>query len=186
MKNNLFKLFLVFIITNTISCSQGYNALSPSIVIENASNDIIYHVHLSWNDEVAFEGKKPTEIEFKLTPGSRSNFSFALKKKSHLYGPVRFEWINAKKEKIVKEIQFTKENLPDFDQKKLPFVNFYLTQDDLKMFVVPHGILFANEEERNLAKQAAQFQREYEAAHPEQCFKGYGCGNKSLSNKVKK
>ena len=183
MRNNLFQLFLALIITNTISCSQGYNVLSPSIVIENASNDVIYHVHLSWNDEVAFESKKPSEIELKLIPGSSSNISFALRKKSHLYGPIRFEWLNSKKEKIVKEIEFTREHLPDFDQKKLPFVNFYLTQDDLKMFVAPHGILFASEEEKNLSKQAAQFQRNYKATHSDYCFNSYGCGNKKLISK---
>lgn len=170
MRNNLFMLFLVIVMlgVNT-GCSKSI--FSPHVVFTNASKDVLYNITGNWNGYL-FSG------HLKRYPGDSAGDTFLLRKKADLYGPIRLEWLNAKKEKIVKEIEFTREHLPNFNPRKRPFVNFYLTQDDLKMFVSPHGILFANEEEKNLYKQAVQFQKEYEATHPEKCFKAYGCGNK--------
>lgn len=168
MKNNLFK---VLIIAMTLtSCS--YPIYSPSVNVENASNDIIKVTKFSWNGYRLNEG-----YYYGYIPGQSSGQSFILQKKSHLYGPIRLEWLNAKKEKIVKEIEFTREHLPNFNRKTLASVYFYLTQDDLKMFI-RNGTLDRSEEEDKIAKQAAKFQKEYEVAHPEKCFKAYGCGNK--------
>ncbi len=178
MKNNLFKVCSLLIFITLTSCS--YPIYSPSINVENASKDKIKVTKFSWNGYRLNEG-----YYYGYIPGQSAGQSFILQKRSHLYGPIRIEWLNAKKEKIVKEIEFTRDHLPDFDQKKLPFVNFYLTQDDLKMFVAPHGILFANEEERQISKQAAQFERDYKATHSDYCFNAYGCVNKKLTSKEK-
>jgi hypothetical protein len=169
MRNNFFKILVIIMLFSNTGCSR--HIFSPHVVFTNASKDVLYNITGNWNGYLL-------SGHLKRYPGDSAGDTFLLQKKSDLYGPIRLEWLNAKKEKIVKEIEFTREYIPNLDPRKLPFVNFYLTQDDLKMFVAPHGILFANEEEKNISKQAVQFQKDYEASHPEKCFKAYGCSNK--------
>lgn len=146
---------LSLVVVNTNACSVY--KISPSISFRNYSEDYIYHLKGHWN---GYRLVQLDDNQYPLPPGSSGMESFTLRKKSDLFGPVHIEWQNAKKEKIVKEFIFTKEQMPNFSYEKNGHISFYLTQNDLIMFVRQHGSE-RGEEELKVLKKIGQFERNH-------------------------
>lgn len=129
MKNLLIGFSLIVFIN---SCSLPLS--SPALDMTNKSDDYIYNIKGTWN------GSGPRTVYTKRYPGQSGSESFILERKSDLFGPVRFEWENAKGEKIVKEFEFTKEMLPSFGRKDRGIIYFFFTQNDLEIDVISNKL----------------------------------------------
>ncbi len=165
MKNLLRKILpktlLVLFVLQSASCS-GYKS-SPRIWIFNFSDNYIKNAGGSWN------GNRVLTLD-KITPGGAPSQNLILKHQSDFFGPVCIEWENAAGQKIVKEFDFKKEQLPPTKNHNFDHVFIFLTQDDLKL--IARGQMEEESEElKNMWKQANKFSDDYQKI----CPKKYGC-----------
>lgn len=111
------------------SCASAY--LSPDVKYSNSSLDgsEIKNIQVIWNGYHLLDLPGPINLCGK----GGGEQSFALQKKSDLYGPVHAEWQNAKGEKISKDFIFKKEDLTS-DPYHLSTIILFFTQTDVEYF----------------------------------------------------
>jgi hypothetical protein len=125
MKKFYLTLMVVLILN---SCSAA--VLSPSVRLENSSPDggKIKNIQVIWNGYRLLKESGPYNV---CNWGGGQ--SFALRKKSDLFGPVHAEWQNAKGEKISKDFIFKKEDLIS-NPYHLSTIVLFFTQTDVEYF----------------------------------------------------
>lgn len=125
MKKFYLTLMVVLILN---SCSTA--VLSPSVRIQNSSPDggQIKNIEVIWNGYRLLKTTGPKNTCFGM-----DEQSFALRKKSDLFGPVHAEWQNAKGEKISKDFIFKKEDLTS-NPYHLSTIVLFFTQTDVEYY----------------------------------------------------
>jgi uncharacterized protein YodC (DUF2158 family) len=110
------------------SCASAY--LSPSVRFQNSSSDgsEIRNIQVVWNGYRLLKESGPFNA-CKYGGGQ----SFALRKKSDLFGPVHAQWQNAKGEKISKDFIFKKEDLAS-NPYHLSTIVLFFTQTDVEYY----------------------------------------------------
>jgi hypothetical protein len=119
----MLRIFLVLVSLFLVSC--GSLRESPAIYFSNASNDAIANIECLWPNKMLLTLAT-------LNPGDSRTQSIYLKRDSQFFGPVHISWYNSKGEKIVRNFNFKKENLPSIaDRDIYSYVQFYFIDDDL-------------------------------------------------------
>lgn len=123
MKGILFVMCLVL-----SSCASAY--LSPDVKYRNSTSDgsEIKNIKVIWNGHPLLERSGPYNL-----CRSGGGQSFALRKKSDLFGPVHTEWENAKGEIITKDFIFKKEDLTS-NPYYLSSIILFFTQSDVEYY----------------------------------------------------
>ena len=131
------KIYVMFLMCLALSsCANAY--LSPSIKFENSSpsGSEIKNIQVMWNGYRLLDN--PNSVNVCGKGGFQQ--SFALRKKSDLFGPVHAEWENAKGEKISKDFKFNKSDFPSFAKGEkyrpfeYPYIILFFTQSDLEYY----------------------------------------------------
>ncbi len=129
MRKFFMRKFLFMVCFWVSSCANTY--LSPDIRYSNSSpnGNEIRNVQVIWNGYNLLDLPGPISICGK----GGGQQSFALRKKSDLFGPVHAEWQNAKGEKISKDFIFKKEDLIS-NPYHLSTIVLFFTQTDVEYF----------------------------------------------------
>ena len=125
------------------SCKSYY--LSPDVRYRNSSADgsEVKNIKVVWNEYRLLERSGPYDV-----CRSGGGQSFALRKKSDLFGPVHAEWQNAKGEKVSKDFIFKKEDLTSRPYH-LSIITLFFTQSDVEYYTSDnHNIKQIEEEKR--------------------------------------
>ena len=105
------------------SCTQRE---APTIYFSNASPYPIKDIECIWNNKYSLTLSN-------LNPGDSRSQSFYITRYSQFFGPVNISWYNKNGQKIVKNFNFKKENLPSIsDHEIFNYVQLYFGQDDLE------------------------------------------------------
>lgn len=123
------KFCIIFAATLILSsCANSY--LSPDIQYRNSSKDgsEIKNIKVIWNGYRLLKESGPFNA-CKYGGGQ----SFAIKKRSDLFGSVHAEWENAKGEKISKDFIFKKEDLTS-NPYHLSTIILFFTQSDIEYY----------------------------------------------------
>ncbi len=125
------KFYIMFLMALNLSSCANSAYLSPSVKFKNSSpnGSEIRNIQVIWNGYRLLDN--PNSVNVCGQGGFQQ--SFALKKKSDLFGPVHAEWENAKGEKISKDFVFRKEDLAS-DPYHLSDVFLFFTQSDVEYY----------------------------------------------------
>ncbi|NBV06728.1 MAG: hypothetical protein EBS06_05790 [Proteobacteria bacterium] len=117
------KFFLVLIFTFLIGCSS---VESPVVYFSNASPNPIKNIECNWNGNLLSLAA--------LNPGDSRSQSFFISSDAKFFGPVYVTWYNAKGDRMSKNFNFRKENLPSIaDKTTYNYVQFYFDQEDIEI-----------------------------------------------------
>jgi hypothetical protein len=106
------------------SCSSTKE--SPVIYFSNVSPEIVKNIECSWNEN--------TLSLASLNPGDTRSQSFYIDDNQDFFGPVYITWYNANNEKISKNFNFNKENLPSInDHTTYNYIQLYFDQSDIEV-----------------------------------------------------
>ena len=132
MKNFYSALLLILALS---SCSTAIS--SPSIQYRNSSPDgsEVRNIKVVWNGYRLLESSGPYYLCW--WGGGQS---FALRKRSDLFGPVHAEWENAIGKKVSKDFVFNESDFPSFAKGKsyrpnqYPQIILFFTQTDVEYY----------------------------------------------------
>lgn len=118
------KALLVFTALLLFSCSS---VEGPVIYFSNASADPVKNIECVW-------AEKNSLSLGALNPGDTRSQSFFISGYSKFFGPVYITWSNARGERMSKNFNFKKENLPSIEDKTTyNYVQLYFDQNDIEV-----------------------------------------------------
>lgn len=99
---------------------------SPVVYFSNASPDRIRNIECNWSGNILSLAA--------LNPGDTRSQSFVIGSKSKFFGPIYVTWYNAKGDRVSKNFNFKKENLPSIeDNDTYNYVQLYFDQEDIEV-----------------------------------------------------
>ncbi len=119
------KKFLILASLFLVGC--GANIESPVVYFSNASSGPIKNIEVSWakNNALTLAG---------LNPGDTRSQSFFISSDSQFFGSVYAVWHNSRGDRMSKNFNFRKENLPSMDDKTTyNYVQLYFDQEDIEV-----------------------------------------------------
>lgn len=145
------RIFLILSSLLLVSCSSLRE--SPTIYFSNAGNDPISNLECLWPNKTLLTLST-------LNPGDSRTQSFYIRGDSRFFGPVHISWYNSKGEKIVKNFNFKKENLPSISERDIySYVQFYFIDDDLD--VVTSDAVDIGGKVRRMERLMARYESEF-------------------------
>jgi hypothetical protein len=151
--------FLIILLNLLVaSCSVVSSTKeSPVIYFSNASSESITDIRCIW-------AQKNILTLPELTPGLSRSQSFYIKGGSDFFGIVRIEWYNSQSEKMVKEFNFTKDHMLDFDDPTAyNYVQLYFDQEDVE--VVTSDIVDLSGKTRKMERLLTAYSTAYAQRH---------------------
>ena len=122
----MLKIFLILASLLLVGCSAD-NIESPVIYFSNASPEPIKNIEVNWS-------QKNSLTLAALNPGDTRSQSFFISNESKFFSPVYVTWYNAKGERVSKNFNFRKENLPSINDKTTyNYVQLYFDQEDIEI-----------------------------------------------------
>lgn len=119
------KFFLILSSLLLVGC--GSTIESPVIYFSNASPASIRNIEVSW-------AKKESLTLAGLNPGDTRSQSFFISSDSKFFGPVYATWFNARGDRMSKNFNFKKENMPSIhDKTTYNYVQLYFDQEDIEI-----------------------------------------------------
>lgn len=118
------KIFTVLIAMLLVGC--GANSESPVIYMSNASPSSVKRIECNWNGNILSLAA--------LNPGDTRSQSFVINNNSKFFGPIYVTWYNDKGERVSKNFNFRRENLPSIEDKTTyNYVQLYFDQADIEV-----------------------------------------------------
>lgn len=114
---------IISVLLFTASCSS---VESPVVYFSNASPEQVKNIECNWNGNL---------LSLKaLNPGDTRSQSFFISGDNRFFGPVYVTWFNAKGDRLSKNFNFKKENMPSISDKTYySYIQLYFDQDDIEV-----------------------------------------------------
>ena len=118
------KVFVILAALLLVGCSA--NIESPVIYLSNASPSLVKNIECNWNGNILSLAS--------LNPVDSRSQSFFINNNSKFFGPIYVTWYNSKNERVSKNFNFRKENLPSIEDKTTyNYVQLYFDQEDIEV-----------------------------------------------------